>query len=101
MSLQVLDDLTNTKGDMNRECIGQGVANFVSGFFQTIGGDAMIGQSIINIQSGSYSLRIFFTFSHPGARGRLSSFVAAVLLFLAVIVLSPAIELIPVAALVR
>ncbi len=86
MTLNLVDDLTGTKGQANRECVAQGVANIVNGFFGGMGGCAMIGQSIINIKSGG--------------RGRLSGLVAAVALLGFVLFGSGAIEMIPIAALV-
>jgi hypothetical protein len=62
LTAQVLDELTETSSDKNRECRAQGMANCVAGFFGGMGGCAMIGQSIINFKSGG--------------RGRLSSFAA-------------------------
>ncbi len=55
MTLTLIDELTETRGNGNRECIGQGLANIVSGFFGSMGGCAMIGQSMINIRSGGRS----------------------------------------------
>jgi SulP family sulfate permease len=52
MTLTLIDELTETRGQSNRECVGQGLANVVTGFFGGMGGCAMIGQSIINIRSG-------------------------------------------------
>ena len=52
MTLTLIDEVTNTRGSSNRECIAQGLANIVSGFFGSMGGCAMIGQSMINIRSG-------------------------------------------------
>ncbi|MFZ9089822.1 MAG: SulP family inorganic anion transporter, partial [Planctomycetaceae bacterium] len=86
MTLSLIDDITRTRGSGNRECIGQGVANIVCGFFGGMGGCAMIGQSLININSGG--------------RGRLSGIVAAVCLLLFILFLAPWIEMIPMAALV-
>ena len=60
MTAQIVDDLTDTTSDKNRECIGQGVANFATGFIGGMAGCAMIGQSVINVKSGG--------------RGRLSCF---------------------------
>ena len=88
MTLTLIDELTETRGRSNRECVGQGVANIVSGFFGSMGGCAMIGQSMINMSSGG--------------RGRLSGISAAVFL-LCFIVFPPLwkfIEMIPVAALI-
>jgi len=55
MTLTLIDDLTDTRGHGNRECVGQGLANIVSGLFGSMGGCAMIGQSMINIRSGGRS----------------------------------------------
>lgn len=74
MTLTLIDELTNTQGKSNRECIGQGVANMVCGFFGAMGGCAMIGQSMINMRSGG--------------RHRLSG-ISAALFLLAFIVISP------------
>ena len=86
MTLQLIDELTDSRGSGNRECIAQGTANIVNGFFGGMGGCAMIGQSIINIKSGG--------------RGRLSGVVAAVALLLFILFGSTYIEMIPIAALV-
>ncbi|WP_457616174.1 SulP family inorganic anion transporter [Lutibacter sp.] len=86
MTLNLIDDLTETRGNGNKECIAQGSANIVTGFFGGMGGCAMIGQSIINIKSGG--------------RGRLSGIVAAVLLLIFILFGAPYIERIPIAALV-
>jgi SulP family sulfate permease len=88
MTLTLIDELTETRGSGNRECIGQGVANVVSGLFGTMGGCAMIGQSMINIRSGG--------------RGRLSGIAAAIFLLCFVIIedLWVCIGMIPVAALI-
>ncbi|MEO1619250.1 MAG: SulP family inorganic anion transporter, partial [Planctomycetota bacterium] len=86
MTLTLIDEVTETRGRGNRECIGQGVANIVCGFFGGMGGCAMIGQSLINVNSGG--------------RGRLSGLVAAICLLLFVLFLSPIIEQISMAALV-
>ncbi|MEM7696848.1 MAG: SulP family inorganic anion transporter [Verrucomicrobiota bacterium] len=86
MTLQLIDEITETRGSGNRECLAQGAANVVTGFFQGMGGCAMIGQSLININSGG--------------RGRLSGIVAAVGLLLFVLVGAPVIDRIPIAALV-
>jgi sulfate permease, SulP family len=86
MTLTLIDEITETRGKGNRECIGQGVANIVCGLFGGMGGCAMIGQSLINVNSGG--------------RGRLSGITAAVCLLLFVLFLSPLIEQIPMAALV-
>ena len=86
MTLTLVDEVTNTRGNGNRECIGQGIANTLCGLFGGMGGCAMVGQSLINVNSGG--------------RGRLSGIVAAVCLLLFVLFLSPWIEMIPMAALV-
>lgn len=86
MTATIVDDLTDTDSDKNRECKGQGVANIATGFLGGMAGCAMIGQSIINVKSGG--------------RGRLSTFVAGVLLLIMVVFLSDWLSLIPMAALV-
>ncbi len=86
MTLNLVDDLTETRGSGNRECVAQGSANIVNGLFGGMGGCAMIGQSIINVNSGG--------------RGRLSGVVAAVALLLIILFGAPIIEQIPIAALV-
>ena len=86
MTLTLVDEITETRGKGNRECIGQGTANLVCGLFGGMGGCAMIGQSLINVNSGG--------------RGRLSGITAAVCLLLFVLFLAPLIEQIPMAALV-
>ena len=52
MTLNLIDELTETRGNANKECIAQGSANLITGFFGGMGGCAMIGQSLINIKSG-------------------------------------------------
>ncbi|GAA0296484.1 SulP family inorganic anion transporter [Psychrosphaera haliotis] len=86
LTLTLIDELTDTRGSSNKECIGQGVANGVNGFFGGMGGCAMIGQSMININSGG--------------RGRLSGITAAIVLLAFILFLAPWIEMIPLAALV-
>ncbi|MCW3785401.1 SulP family inorganic anion transporter [Plebeiibacterium sediminum] len=86
MTLTLVDELTETRGSGNRECVAQGIANITNGFFGGMGGCAMIGQSIINIKSGG--------------RGRLSGIVAAVALLMFILFASSYIEMIPIAALV-
>jgi SulP family sulfate permease len=86
LTLRLIDEITETRGRGNRECIGQGVANTVTGFFGGMGGCAMIGQSMINVNSGG--------------RGRMSGISAAVFLLLFILVASPLIEQIPLAALI-
>jgi SulP family sulfate permease len=86
LTMSVIDEMTNTRGQGNRVCIGQGSANLVTGFFGGMGGCAMIGQSMINITSG-------------GQRN-LSGIAAALFLLSFILFASPLIEQIPVAALV-
>ncbi len=86
MTLTLVDELTETRGQANRECIGQGVANILCGLLGGMGGCAMIGQSLINVKSGG--------------RGRLSGVTAAVMLLLFILFLADWIERIPMAALV-
>lgn len=86
MTATIVDDLTDTSSDKNRECKGQGIANIATGFLGGMAGCAMIGQSIINIKSGG--------------RGRLSTFCAGILLIIMVVFLSDWLKLIPMAALV-
>lgn len=86
MTLNLVDELTETRGSGNRECVAQGTANILNGFFGGMGGCAMIGQSIINVNSGG--------------RGRLSGVVAAVALLCFILFAAPLIEQIPIAALV-
>jgi sulfate permease, SulP family len=86
MTLNLVDELTETRGNANRECMAQGGANIVTGLFGGMGGCAMIGQSLINIKSGG--------------RTRLSGIVAASLLLIFILFASTYIEQIPIAALV-
>ncbi|MEL7473272.1 MAG: SulP family inorganic anion transporter [Planctomycetota bacterium] len=86
MTLTLIDELTDTRGRSNRECVGQGVANVTCGLFGGMGGCAMIGQSLINVKAGG--------------RGRLSGITAAVALLAFILFLSPLIEAVPMAALV-
>ena len=86
LTLSVLDELSNTRGSANKECIAQGTGNITCGFFGGMAGCAMIGQSIINYTSGGI--------------GRLSSFVAAVGLLILVVFTSDILNIIPVAVLV-
>ena len=86
MTLNLVDELTESRGSGNRECIAQGGANIVNGLFGGMGGCAMIGQSIINVESGG--------------RGRLSGATAAIALLCFVLFGAPLIEQIPIAALV-
>jgi SulP family sulfate permease len=86
MTLNLIDDLTETRGNSNRECVAQGGANIITGLFGGMGGCAMIGQSIINIKGGG--------------RGRLSGITAAVMLLMFILFASSYIEQVPIAALV-
>jgi SulP family sulfate permease len=86
MTATIVDDLTDSPSDKNRECIGQGVANIATGFLGGMAGCAMIGQSVINIKSGG--------------RGRLSTLLAGVFLLLMVVFLGEWVARIPMAALV-
>ena len=86
LTLSLIDEITDTRGQGNRECIGQGIANTTNGFFGGMGGCAMIGQSMININSGG--------------RGRLSGITAAIVLLIFILFASSFIEIIPLAALV-
>jgi SulP family sulfate permease len=86
MTLNLVDELTETRGNANRECVAQGGANIVTGLFGGMGGCAMIGQSIINIKSGG--------------RNRLSGIVAALTLLAFILFASSLIEQVPIAALV-
>ena len=86
MTQQIVDELTDTSSQKNLECIGQGMANTVTGFLGGMAGCAMIGQSIINVKSGG--------------RGRLSSFTAGVLLLILVVAMGDMVAVIPMAALV-
>ncbi|WP_372867306.1 SulP family inorganic anion transporter, partial [Pseudomonas sp.] len=86
MTATIVDDLTDTTSDKNRECKGQGVANIASGLLGGMAGCAMIGQSVINVKSGG--------------RGRLSCLTAGVVLLLMVVFLSDWVSQIPMAALV-
>ena len=86
MTLNLVDEITQTRGSGNRECLAQGGANFLNGLFGGMGGCAMIGQSIINVNSGG--------------RGRLSGVVASTSLLCFILFGSNIIEQIPIAALV-
>lgn len=86
LTLNLTDEITETRGFPDRECVALGGANIVSGLFGGMGGCAMIGQTVINLSSGG--------------RGRLSGVVAGVMILLFVLFLSPLIERIPLAALV-
>ncbi len=86
MTASIVDEFTDTTSDKNRECIGQGVANFFTGFIGGMAGCAMIGQSMINVKSGG--------------RGRLSTFCAGTFLLFLIVVLGDLVSNIPMAALV-
>ena len=86
LTLRLVDEITESRGRGNKECVGQGIANTVTGFFGGMGGCAMIGQSMINVNSGG--------------RGRLSGISAALFLLLFILVASSLIEQIPLAALI-
>ena len=85
LTLNIIDEITETRGNSNKEAVAQGTANMLSGFFSGMGGCAMIGQSLINISSG--------------ARARLSGIVAAVALLMFIMFGSGIIEQLPMAAL--
>ncbi len=85
LTLNLIDDITGTRGRSNKECVAQGMANITTGFFSGMGGCAMIGQSLINISSG--------------ARARLSGIVASVGLLMFIIYGATFIEKLPMAAL--
>ena len=86
MTSTIVDDFTDTSSDKNRECTGQGISNIVAGFFGGMAGCAMIGQSVINVQSGG--------------RGRLSTFAAGVILLILIVLMGGLVSQIPMAALV-
>ncbi len=86
LTSKVIDEMTDTEGDRNRECRGLGIANIVSGFFSGTCGCAMIGQAIVNVNSGG--------------RGRLSNFVSGSFLMVLIFILNDLMVQIPLAALV-
>jgi SulP family sulfate permease len=86
MTATIIDDLTDSPSNKNRECVGQGIANIFAGFLGGMAGCAMIGQSVINIKSGG--------------RGRLSTLLAGIFLLLMVVFLGEWVARIPMAALV-
>ncbi len=86
LTLNLVGEMTNQRGGASQECVAQGVANTVTGFFGGMGGCAMIGQSMINVKSGG--------------RTRIAGVAAAIMLLLFILVASPLIEMIPLAALV-
>jgi len=85
LTLGILDEITETRGHGNRECVAQGAANILSGLFSGMGGCAMIGQSLINVSSG--------------ARARLSGIVASIMLLVFIVFGAPIVEKLPMAAL--
>jgi len=85
LTLNIVDELTETRGQSNKEALAQGTANILSGLFSGMGGCAMIGQSLINVSNG--------------ARVRLSGIVAAVMLLIFIMFGSGLIEMVPMAAL--
>ncbi|MFJ8258863.1 SulP family inorganic anion transporter [Peribacillus asahii] len=86
LTASIVDDMTGTESDKNREARGQGIANIVTGFFGGMAGCAMIGQSVINVKSGG--------------RGRLSTFIAGIFLMFLIIVLGDVVVQIPMPVLV-
>lgn len=86
MTAAIVDELTDTNSNRNRECVGQGVANIAAGLIGGMAGCAMIGQSVINVKSGG--------------RGRLSALAAGVILLVLIVFLGPWVKQIPMAALV-
>lgn len=85
LTLNLVDEITGTKGKGNRECVAQGTANILNGFFTGMGGCPMIAQTLVNLSSG--------------ARGRLSGIIAAMTILLIILVGAPVIEKLPMAAL--
>lgn len=85
LTLNLVDEITGTKGNSNRECLAQGTANIANGFFFGMGGCPMIAQTLVNLSSGS--------------RARLSGIVAALTILVIILVGAPVIELLPMAAL--
>ncbi len=85
LTLNLVDEITGTKGNSNRECLAQGTANIANGFFFGMGGCPMIAQTLVNLSSGS--------------RARLSGIVAALTILTIILVGAPVIELLPMAAL--
>ncbi|MFL9842752.1 SulP family inorganic anion transporter [Sphingomonas sp. ST-64] len=86
LTAQIVDDMTETRSDKQRETLGQGIANFFTGMIGGMGGCAMIGQSVINVKSGG--------------RRRLSTFAAGILLLILIVALGPWVAQIPMPALV-
>jgi SulP family sulfate permease len=86
LTLNLVDEITETKGNSNRECIAQGTANIVNGFFFGMGGCPMIAQTLVNLSAGS--------------RARLAGIVASLTILIIILVGAPVIEKLPIAALV-
>ena len=86
LTLNLVDEITGTKGDSNRECLAQGGANILNGFFGGMGGCPMIAQTLVNLSAGS--------------RARLSGIIAALTILVIILFGAPVIELVPIAALV-
>ncbi len=86
LTLNMVDEITNTKGQSNREAVAQGIANITNGFFGGMGGCAMVAQTLVNISAG--------------ARARLSAIIGSLTILLIILVGGPVIEQIPMAALV-
>ncbi|MGP1991954.1 SulP family inorganic anion transporter [Zobellia laminariae] len=86
LTLNLVDEITGTKGSSNRECLAQGGANILNGFFGGMGGCPMIAQTLVNLSAGS--------------RARLSGIIAALTILVIILFGAPVIELVPIAALV-
>jgi sulfate permease, SulP family len=86
LTLNLVDEITGTKGNSNRECLAQGGANILNGFFGGMGGCPMIAQTLVNLSAGS--------------RARLSGIIAALTILIIILIGAPVIELVPIAALV-
>ena len=86
LTLNMVDEITNTKGNSNKEAMAQGTANVVNGFFGGMGGCAMVAQSLVNLNSGG--------------RTKLSAMIGAITILVVILVGGPVIEMIPMAALV-
>jgi SulP family sulfate permease len=86
LTLNLVDEITTTKGNGNRESLAQGAANLLNGFFTGMGGCPMIAQTLVNLSAG--------------ARARLSGIVAALTILLIILIGAPVIERVPIAALV-
>jgi sulfate permease, SulP family len=86
LTLSMVDEITNTKGNANKESVAQGLANITNGFFGGMGGCAMVAQTLVNLNAGS--------------RARLSGIIAALTILVIILVGAPFIEKIPMAALV-